>query len=78
MLAGHLSLMLITGIKSCPVYTVLWPDATGRYHVLVGQGNGAAAIVREGAALHRNPRLRPDDHKFVYGHIWRAKPPDID
>ena len=24
----------------------------------------------EGAGLHHNPTLGPDDHKFVYGHIW--------
>jgi hypothetical protein len=24
----------------------------------------------EGAGLHRNPTSGPDDHKFVYGHLW--------
>jgi hypothetical protein len=24
----------------------------------------------EGAGLHHNPTSGPDDHKFVYGHIW--------
>lgn len=24
----------------------------------------------EGAGLHRNPTSGPDDHKFIYGHIW--------
>jgi hypothetical protein len=24
----------------------------------------------EGAGLHRNPSSSPDDHRFVYGHIW--------
>jgi DDE superfamily endonuclease len=24
----------------------------------------------EGAGLHRNPASGPDDHRFVYGHIW--------
>jgi hypothetical protein len=24
----------------------------------------------EGAGLHRNPTSGPDDHNFVYGHIW--------
>src|SRR5689334_8934663 len=24
----------------------------------------------EGAGLHRNPTSGPDDHKFLYGHIW--------
>ena len=24
----------------------------------------------EGAGLHHNPTSAPDDHKFIYGHIW--------
>ena len=24
----------------------------------------------EGAGLHHNPTSGPDDHKFVYGHVW--------
>src|SRR5215831_2778917 len=24
----------------------------------------------EGAGLHHNPTSGPDDHKFVYGHLW--------
>lgn len=24
----------------------------------------------QGAGLHRNPVSRPDDHKYVYGHVW--------
>ena len=30
--------MLITGIKSRPIYTTLAPDLGGRFHLLVGQG----------------------------------------
>jgi dimethylamine monooxygenase subunit C len=38
--------MLITGIKSRPVYTTLAPDPGGRFHLLVGQGSGGAALLR--------------------------------
>jgi len=38
--------MLITGIKSKPVYAPLAPDVGGRYHVLVGHGVGAAQLLR--------------------------------
>src|SRR3954470_22508914 len=38
--------MLVTGIKSRPIYTTLQPDLGGRQHVLVGQGRGGEALVR--------------------------------
>src|SRR5262245_43113778 len=38
--------MLVTGIKSRPIYTVLRADLSGRQHVLVGQGGGGEALVR--------------------------------
>jgi len=38
--------MLITGIKSRPVYTTLRPDPGGRFHLLVGQGSGGEALLR--------------------------------
>ena len=38
--------MLVTGIKSRPVYTTLGPDLGGRYHLLVGQGSGGDALLR--------------------------------
>ena len=38
--------MLVTGIKSRPVYTTLQPDLGGRQHVLVGQDKGGEALVR--------------------------------
>ena len=36
--------MLITGIRSKPVYAPLQPDLGGRYHVMVGHGVGAAPL----------------------------------
>ncbi|MFI4895335.1 MAG: dimethylamine monooxygenase subunit DmmA family protein [Steroidobacterales bacterium] len=38
--------MLITGIRSKPVYAPLQPDLQGRYHVMVGHGVGATPLSR--------------------------------
>jgi dimethylamine monooxygenase subunit C len=38
--------MLITGIRSKPVYAPLQPDLGGRYHLMVGYGVGAAPLSR--------------------------------
>lgn len=38
--------MLITGIKSRPVYDRLQPMAGGQRHLIVGQGSGGAAMLR--------------------------------
>ena len=38
--------MLITGIKSRPVYDHLQPMAGGLHHLVVGQGSGGAAMLR--------------------------------
>src|SRR5580700_7311550 len=38
--------MLITGIRSKPVYAPLQPDLAGRYHLMVGHGVGAAPLAR--------------------------------
>ncbi len=38
--------MLITGIKSRPVYTTLAPDLGGRFNLLIGQGSGGEVLLR--------------------------------
>ena len=38
--------MLVTGIKSKPVYAPLQADLRGRYHLMVGTGVGAAPLLR--------------------------------
>jgi dimethylamine monooxygenase subunit C len=43
--------MLITGIKSKPVYAPLEPDLSGRYHLMVGLGVGASPLLRVLAQL---------------------------
>jgi ferredoxin-NADP reductase len=38
--------MLVTGIKSKPVYAPLQADARGRFHLMLGMGVGAAPLLR--------------------------------
>jgi hypothetical protein len=38
--------MLVTGIKSKPVYAPLQADTRGRYHLMLGMGIGAAPLLR--------------------------------
>src|SRR5271163_4607725 len=38
--------MLVTGIKSKPVYAPLRADTRGRYHLMLGMGVGAAPLLR--------------------------------
>jgi ferredoxin-NADP reductase len=38
--------MLVTGIKSKPVYAPLQPDIRGHYHLMVGSGVGAGPLLR--------------------------------
>jgi dimethylamine monooxygenase subunit C len=38
--------MLVTGIKSKPVYAPLQADTRGRFHLMVGMGVGAAPLLR--------------------------------
>ena len=38
--------MLITGIKSKPVYAPLAADTGGRYHVMLGSGVGREPLLR--------------------------------
>jgi hypothetical protein len=43
--------MLVTGIKSKPVYAPLAADVRGRYHLMLGMGVGQAALLRVLAEL---------------------------
>jgi DNA-directed RNA polymerase subunit RPC12/RpoP len=38
--------MLVTGIKSKPVYAPLRADVRGRYHLMLGKGGGNVALMR--------------------------------
>ena len=44
--------MLVTGIKSKPIYTPLAPDLRGRYHLMVGYGVGSEPLLRVLRELH--------------------------
>ena len=44
--------MLVTGIKSKPMYTPLAPDLRGRYHLMVGHGVGSEPLLRVLRDLH--------------------------
>ena len=55
--------MLITGIKSKPVYAPLSSDAGGRYHLMLGSGVGRRAAARGCSANCRWRRRKP----------WRAR-----
>src|SRR6202022_1122972 len=62
--------MLVTGIKSKPVYAPLQADTRGRYHLMLGMGVGAGPLLRviaemqsTAAQLLKNTRVLdvPDD-----------------
>ena len=61
--------MLVTGIKSRPIYTTLKPDIGGRQHVLVGQGMGGEALVR---VLQGHPRQGAEVVVIYAGEQFRA------
>jgi len=50
--------MLITGIRSRPVYTALTPDLGGRFHLLAAQGSGGEALLRLLKALPHGAEVR--------------------
>jgi ferredoxin-NADP reductase len=43
---------MMPGVKSKPVYTPLAADTDGRYHVLLGMGEGSACLMRVLRELH--------------------------
>lgn len=53
---------MIEGIKSRPIYTELVPDTEGMHHVLVGEGEGAHALIR----LYDSWAPYPDDGDPCY------------
>lgn len=56
--------MLITGIKSRPVYDRLTPFPEGRFHVVAGQGGGGQAMLRLLSELDRSA----DKTRVLYSH----------
>lgn len=58
--------MLITGIRSKPVYVPLSPDTGGRYHLLVGHGVGAERLLRLIADLQATGASDPASRRLFY------------
>jgi dimethylamine monooxygenase subunit C len=51
--------MLVTGIKSKPVYAPLQADARGRYHLMLGMGVGAGPLLRVIAEMQTTAPAAP-------------------
>jgi len=57
--------MLITGIKSKPVYAPLRADVGGRYHLMLGMGPGADALLRVLAEIQSSARAALRDTRVL-------------
>jgi len=62
--------MLITGIKSRPVYDQLVPMASGLRHIAVAQGSGGKPVLRLLAEMtpasgRRRPSSTPQNHSLA-------------
>jgi dimethylamine monooxygenase subunit C len=58
--------MLVTGIKSKPVYAPLQPDARGRYHLMLGLGPGDAPLLRVLAEMTEFSSLALNNTRVLY------------
>jgi len=58
--------MLITGIKSKPVYAPLQPDLRGRYHLMVGHGVGGGPLLRVLGELQAAAPLSGASTRILY------------
>lgn len=58
--------MLVTGIKSKPVYAPLQADIRGRYHLMVGMGVGAAPLLRVVAEMQSSAARSLQHTRVLY------------
>ena len=58
--------MLVTGIKSKPVYAPLQADTRGRYHLMVGMGVGAAPLLRVIAEMQSTAAQSLQNTRVLY------------
>jgi ferredoxin-NADP reductase len=58
--------MLVTGIKSKPVYAPLQPDIRGRYHLMLGMGVGATPLLRVIAEMRATAPQTLNDTRVLY------------
>src|SRR5882757_3734107 len=59
--------MLITGIKSKPVYAPLRADAGGRYHLMLGIGPGGIALLRVLAEMRGSAPQAIKNTRLLFG-----------
>ncbi|HXG29058.1 MAG TPA: dimethylamine monooxygenase subunit DmmA family protein [Nevskiales bacterium] len=70
--------MLVTGIKSQPVYAELMPDPRGTRHLLLAEGDGGAALLRLYASFHAECQPGEPCLPSREIHYLRAPAPAID
>ena len=75
--------MLVTGIKSKPVYAPLQADTRGRYHLMVGMGVGAAPLLRviaemPSAAVQQTQVLYVPDGGAADAAAAQSSAPEVD
>ena len=58
--------MLVTGIKSKPIYAPLQADTRGRYHLMLGMGVGAAPLLRVIAEMHSSAAKLLKNTRVLY------------
>ena len=58
--------MLVTGIKSKPVYAPLQPDTAGRFHLMLGHGIGGTPLLGVLGELGRAGSFSPDRACVLY------------
>jgi dimethylamine monooxygenase subunit C len=68
--------MLVTGIKSKPVYAPLQADIRGRYHLMVGMGVGAAPLLRVIAEMRAAAQASLENTQVLF--LPGAAAPDAD
>ena len=64
--------MLVTGIKSKPVYAPLQADVRGRYHLMLGLGVGADPLLRVIGELHTTAPHAMKNTRVLYVPGTRA------
>jgi hypothetical protein len=65
--------MLVTGIKSKPVYAPLQADIRGRYHLMVGMGVGAAPLLRVIAEMRAAAEASLKDTRVLFVPAAQAR-----
>jgi dimethylamine monooxygenase subunit C len=67
---------MIPGVKSKPVYAPLTADSSGRYHLLLGMGQGGACLVRVLRELHEHAAASRQRTQVLFASAVEAGPHD--